>query len=83
MAQHTAQKTGNANCRKIDDGNLNNLANTVIYAYSETTFGGLNLGYVTTENWINVCCGLNEDGGNSHLGHTENGHKKQCLESVL
>ena len=34
------------------------------------------LGYVMTENWINGCCGLNKDVGDSHLGHTENGHKK-------
>ena len=63
--------------------NPNNLANTEIYAYSETTFGGPTLGYVMTENWINGCCGLNEDVCDSHLGHTENGHKKQLSESVL
>ena len=40
------------------------------------TFGGPTLGYVMTENWIYGCCGLNEDVGDSHLGHTENGHKK-------
>ena len=55
-----------------------------MYAYSEeTTFGGPTLGYVMTENYIYGCCGLNEDVGDSHLGHTENGHKKQCPESVL
>ena len=41
------------------------------------------LGYVMTENWINGCCGLNKEVGDSHLGHTENGHKKQLPESVL
>ena len=40
MAQPTAQKLETTNCRKIDDGNPNNSANTDIYAYSETTFGG-------------------------------------------
>ena len=29
-----------------------------------------------TENWINGCCGLNEDVGDSHLGHTGNGQTK-------
>ena len=67
-------KTGDASCRKIDDGNLNSSANTEIYAYSETTFGGPTLGYVMTENWIYGCYGLNEDAG-GHLGHTKNGHK--------
>ena len=38
---NTQPKTGDTNCHKIDDGNPNNLANTEIYAYSETTFGGL------------------------------------------
>ena len=56
MAQHTAQKLGTPNCRKIDDGNSNNSANTDIYAYSETTFGGPNIGCVITENWIHGCC---------------------------
>ena len=32
-------------------------------------FGGPTLGYVMTENWIYGCCGLNEDVGDSHLGH--------------
>ena len=72
MVQHTAQRLETLTVEKIDDGNPNNL----IYAYSETTFGGLTLGYVMTENWINGCCGLNGDVGDSHLGHTENGHKK-------
>ena len=39
MAQPTAQKLETTSCRKIDDGNPNNLASTDIYAYSETTFG--------------------------------------------
>ena len=39
-------------------------------------------GYVMTENWINGCCGLNEDVGDSHLGHRENGHKKKFPELV-
>ena len=30
-----------------------------------------------TQNWINGCCGLNEDVGDSHShSHMENGHKK-------
>ena len=40
MAQPTAQKLETTNCRKIDDRNPDNSANTDIYAYSETTFGG-------------------------------------------
>ena len=50
MVQHTAKKTGDANCRKIDVGDPNNSANTNIYAYSETTFGGPTIGYGMTEN---------------------------------
>ena len=65
-------KTGEANCPKIDDGN----PNTDIHAYSETTFGGPTIGYLMTENWIYGCCGFCEDVSDSHLGHTENGHKK-------
>ena len=38
MAQHTAQNFETSNCRKIDDRNPYNSANTDIYAYSETTF---------------------------------------------
>ena len=49
------------------------MENTEIYAYSETTFGGRTIG-VLTENCIYGCCGFSEDA--SHLGHTENGHKK-------
>ena len=37
------------NCRKIDDGNPGNSANTDIYAYSETTFGGPTVGYGMTK----------------------------------
>ena len=33
MAQPTAQKLETTNCRKIDDGNPNNWANTDINAY--------------------------------------------------
>ena len=44
------------NCRKIDDGNSNNSANTEIYAYLETTFGWTTISYVMTENWIYGCC---------------------------
>ena len=29
-----------------------------------------------TENWIYSCWGFSEDVSDSHLGHTENGHKK-------
>ena len=56
MAQPTAQKLETTKCRKIDDGNPNNSANTDIYAYSEITFGGHTIGYVITENWIYGCC---------------------------
>ena len=50
IAQHTAQNFETPNCRKIDDRNPNNSANTDIYAYSETTIGGLTVGYGMTEN---------------------------------
>ena len=56
MAKPTAQKLDTISCRKIDDGNPNNTANTDIYAYSETTFVGPTLGCVMTENWIYGCC---------------------------
>ena len=49
MAQPRAQKFGTTNCRKIDNGNPNNSANTDIYAYSETTFGVPTVGYGMTE----------------------------------
>ena len=35
---------------------LDNSANTDIYAYSETMFGGPAKGYVITEDFIYVCC---------------------------
>ena len=47
MAQPTAQNLKTTNCRKIDDGNPNNSANTD--AYSETTFGGPTIGCVMTK----------------------------------
>ena len=50
MAQPTAQKLGTTNCRKIDDGNPNNSANTNIYAYSERTFSVPTIVYGITEN---------------------------------
>ena len=52
---------------------------TVIKLTTEilTTFGGPTLGYVMTENWINGCCGFQEDVGDSYLGHTKNGHKTE------
>ena len=50
MAQTTAQKLVTINCRKIDNGNPDNSANTDIYAYSETTFCVPTVGYVMTEN---------------------------------
>ena len=50
MAQTTAQKLATTNCRKIDNGNPNNSANTDIYAYSETKFCVHNVGYGMTEN---------------------------------
>ena len=40
IAQHTAKNCETSNCRKIDDKNPNNSANTDIYAYSETTIDG-------------------------------------------
>ena len=45
MAEPTAKKLVTTNCLKFDNGNTNNSANTDIYAYSETTFGVLNVGY--------------------------------------
>ena len=81
MAQPTAQNFGTPNCHKIDDGNPNNLANTDIYAYLETTFGGPTVGCVMTENWIFGCCRFWEDVSESHLGHTENGHKKNSSQN--
>ena len=56
MAQPTAKKLETTNCRKIDNENPKNSANTDIYAYSETTFGGPTLSCVMTENWICGCC---------------------------
>ena len=56
MAQQTAQKIEDANCRKIDNRNPNNPANTEIYPYSETTFGGPTIGYMMTENLTYACC---------------------------
>ena len=50
IAQLTAQNFETPNCRKIDDGNPYNSANTDMYAYSETTFGGSTAGYGMTEN---------------------------------
>ena len=50
MAQPTAQKLETTNCRKIDDGNPNNSANTDIYAYSVTMLGLHTVGYEITEN---------------------------------
>ena len=50
MAQPTAQKLETTKCCKIDNGNPNNSANTVIYAYSKTTFGLPSVGYGMTEN---------------------------------
>ena len=55
MAQPKATKLVTTNCRKIDDGNPNNSANTDIYAYSEKTLGGPTIGYVITEKWIYGC----------------------------
>ena len=52
MAKPTAKKLETTSCRKIDDGNPNNSANTDIYAYSETTFAGPTIGSVMTENRI-------------------------------
>ena len=56
MAQPTAQKLETTNCRKIDNGNHNNSANTDIYAYSETTFGLHTVGYEMTENRTYAFC---------------------------
>ena len=49
MAQPTALKLETTNCRKIDNRNPNNSANTM-YAYSETMFGVPTVGYEMTEN---------------------------------
>ena len=49
MAQPTAQNFETPKCRKIDDGNPNNSANTDIYADSETTFRCHTVGYGMTE----------------------------------
>ena len=38
MVQHTAQKTGDAKCREIDNRNPNNSANTVIIRYSTNRY---------------------------------------------
>ena len=56
MAQAIAQKLETTNCRKIDNGNPNNSANTDIYAYSETTFCVPTVGYGMTENLTYVFC---------------------------
>ena len=58
MAQPTAQKLETTNCRKIDDGNPNNLANTNNYAYSETTFSVPTIVYGMTENLTYAFCRL-------------------------
>ena len=50
MAQPTAQILETTNCRKIDNGNPNNSANTDIYAYSETLFRVTPVGFGMTEN---------------------------------
>ena len=50
MAQTTAQKFVTTNCRKIDNGNPNNSANTDIYAHSEATFCVPTVGYGMAEN---------------------------------
>ena len=79
MAQPTAKKLETTNCRKIDNGNPNNSANTDIYAYSETTFGWSTVGYGMTENRQKTepaFCRIGEDVSDSHLGHTLYGHKK-------
>ena len=79
MAQSTAQKLETTNCRKIDNGNPNNSANTDIYAYSETTFGAPTVGYGMTKNWTYAFCRIWEDVSDSHLGHTLYGYKKTVL----
>ena len=56
MAQPTAQKLETTNCRKIDDGNPNNSANTNIYAYSETMFSVPTIVYEMTENCTYAFC---------------------------
>ena len=70
MAEYTAQK--------LETLTVIKLTTEILITYSETTFGWPTLGYVMTENWINGCCGLNKEVTDSLLGHTENGHKKQC-----
>ena len=56
MAQTTAQELETTNCRKIDNGNPNNSANTDSYAYSETTFCVPTVGYGMTENRTYAFC---------------------------
>ena len=76
MAQPTAQKLETTNCRKIDNGNPNNSANTDIYAYSETTIGGSTVGYGMTENWAYAFSRIWVNLSNSCLEHKLYGHKK-------
>ena len=66
--QPTAQKLETTNCRKIDNGNPNNSANTDIYAYSETTFGWSTVGSGMTENWTYAFCRIWEDVSDTSFG---------------
>ena len=50
MAQPTAKKLETTSWRENDDGNPKNSANTDIYDYLETKFGGPTIGCVMTEN---------------------------------
>ena len=73
MAQPTAQNFETPKCRKIDDGNHNNSANTDIYAYSETSFSVWWAYYRLCDDkkldlWVLSFL--------THLGHMKNGQKK-------
>ena len=35
-----------------------------------------------TENWSYGCCGFQEDVGDSHLGHTENGSTQKPVPKI-
>ena len=84
MAQPAAQKSETTDCRKIDNGNPNNSANTDIYAYSETTICVPTVGYGMTVNWTYAFCRIWEDVSDNSFGtHIIWTQKKQCSESVL
>ena len=78
MAQPTAQNFETPKCRKIDDVNPNNSANTDIYAYSETSFSVRWAYYRLCDDkkldlWVLSFL--------THLGHMDNGHKKYSSQN--